>query len=168
MSWPNKETIAPGVTDMLRVNMSLKAGEKLLIISDLPHVHDWQTVDRRDLADMLERAMLGRSIADIAREYIADLDVRFLPFPATGGHGTEPDEATAAQMQEADVLICLTHYSMSHTNARENATQAGVRIASMPALPTRCLLPGGRWLLITNRSPTIVRNLPTYSPQPTR
>jgi leucyl aminopeptidase (aminopeptidase T) len=143
MSWPHKETIAPGVTDMLRVNMSLKAGEKLLIISDLPHVHDWQTIDRRDLADMLERAMLGRSIADIAREYFTDSDVRFWPFPATGGHGTEPDEATAAQMQEADVLICLTRYSMSHTNARENATQAGVRIASMPGFTHQMFAPEG-------------------------
>lgn len=128
MSWPHKETIAQGVTDMLRVNMSLKSGEELLVISDLPRIHDWQTTDRANLADMLERAMLGRLIADIATEYFTDSDVRFLPFPATGGHGTEPDETTATQMREANVLICLTRYSMSHTNARENATQAGVRI----------------------------------------
>jgi leucyl aminopeptidase (aminopeptidase T) len=143
MSWPHKETIAPGVTDMLRVNMSLKAGEKLLVISDLPHVHDWQTVDRRELADMLERAMLGRLITDIAREHFADAEVRFLPFPTTGGHGTEPDEATAVQMQEADVLICLTRYSLSHTNAREHATRAGARVASMPSFTHQMFAAGG-------------------------
>ena len=87
MSWPRKEEIKQGVIDMLRVNMALKAGEKLLIISDLPHVHHWQTIEQENLADMLERAMLGRLIADIVKEHFTDLDARFLPFPATGGHG---------------------------------------------------------------------------------
>jgi leucyl aminopeptidase (aminopeptidase T) len=143
MSWPQKEEIKQGVIDMLRVNMSLKEGERLLVISDLPHIHDWQTMDQSDLADMQERVMLGRLIADIAKEHFTNLDARFLPFPATGGHGTEPDDSTAAQMLDADVLICLTTYSMSHTNARENATKAGVRIASMPSFTHQMFAAGG-------------------------
>ena len=143
MSWPHKEDIRQGVIDMLRVNMSLKAGEKLLIVSDLPRIHDWQTVDPGDLADMLERAMLGRLIMDIAGEHIADIDVRYLPFSSTGAHGTEPDNVTASQMQEADVLICLTRFSLSHTNAREKATQAGVRVASMPGFANEMFAEGG-------------------------
>jgi leucyl aminopeptidase (aminopeptidase T) len=46
-------------------------------------------------------------------------------------------------MREADVLIALTTYSLSHTNAREEATKAGVRIASMPSFEAQMFEAGG-------------------------
>jgi len=143
MSWPRKEAITQGVLDMLHVNMGLKPGETLLVVTDVPRTHDWQAENQAKLEDMLERAMLARLVADIATEHFPDCPVVFLPFPATGGHGTEPDQATAARMQKADVLIGLTTYSMSHTNAREGATQAGARIASMPSFEARMFEAGG-------------------------
>jgi hypothetical protein len=38
MTWPNQEIITPGVINMLRVNMNLKDGEKLLVVSDVPRI----------------------------------------------------------------------------------------------------------------------------------
>jgi len=143
MSWLSREAITQGVLNMLRVNMGLRPGERLLVVTDIPRPRDWQVADLDKLEDMLERAMLARLIADIAAEHLSACPVSFVPFPATGGHGTEPDEATALRMLEADVLVALTTYSLSHTDAREGATQAGVRIASMPGFEARMFKAGG-------------------------
>jgi len=143
MSWPQKEAITQGVLDMLRVNMGLKAGERLLVVTDVPRIHDWQTKSQAKLEDMLERAVLARLVADIAAHHFPACSTKFLPFPATGMHGAEPDEATAAGMQDTDVVIALTTYSLSHTNARQGATQAGVRLASMPSFEAKMLEASG-------------------------
>jgi leucyl aminopeptidase (aminopeptidase T) len=92
---------------------------------------------------MLTRAMLGRLVAAVAAERFADSEVAFYPFPSAGGHGAEPDAALAERLQAADVAVALTTYSLSHTDAREAATEAGVRLASMPGFETRMLEAGG-------------------------
>lgn len=47
-------------------------------------------------------------------------------------HAAEPPESIAAAMLAADVVIAPTVQSISHTEARRAATEAGVRVASMP------------------------------------
>ncbi len=143
MAWPQREEIAEGVARMLEVNMGLKSGERLLVVTDLPQAGDWQALAPAALEDMLERALLARLMADVAREAYPTCPTSFFPFPATGGHGTEPDAESAARLREADVVIALTSYSLSHTNARQQATQAGVRLASMPSFEAAMLAPGG-------------------------
>lgn len=143
MTWPQKEEITQGVVDMLRVNMGLKAGERLLVATDVPRAGDWQTADPSLLQEMLERAMLARLVADVASEHFAECDVALLPFPTTGQNGAEPDPASAACFMGADVIIALTTYSLSHTDARQEATKAGARLASMPGFEARMLEPGG-------------------------
>ena len=140
---PQKDKIAQGVVDMLRVNMGLRAHERLLVISDVPRLGDWQHTAQTRLEAMIERAMLARVVAEIASEHFPDASVAFLPFLSTGSHGREPDEATAQRMQEADVLVAITSYSLSHTDAREGATRAGVRVASMPGFEAHMFEAGG-------------------------
>jgi leucyl aminopeptidase (aminopeptidase T) len=53
-------------------------------------------------------------------------------YPQLGQHGMEPDEETVKKFLGFDVLIIMTTYSLSHTHARENASQQGARVASMP------------------------------------
>jgi aminopeptidase len=143
MSWPNKEAITQGVLNMLHINMGLKPGETLLVATDIPRSGDWQTQRQALLTEMLERAMLARLTADIAAEHLPDNRVEFLPFSATGSHGAEPDDATAERFKRGDVLVALTSYSLSHTNAREGATKAGVRVASMPGFEGHMFEAGG-------------------------
>lgn len=143
MSWPDKETITPGVIAMLQINMNFKAGESLLVVSDVPRLVDWQQERQGELTEALERVVLARQVCEIVREAFPQSTVQFLPFPATGSHGKEPDAATAARMSEADVLVCITSYSLSHTDAREEATRAGIRVASMPGFTHAMLAPGG-------------------------
>lgn len=143
MSWPKRDVISDAVTEMLRVNMGLQPGEQLLVVTDLPRDQDWQSKSPAELQDMLERAMLARLVVDIASERFPDSASSFLTFPASGGHGTEPDENAARRLRQPNVVIALTTYSLSHTNAREQATMAGVRLASMPAFEAEMLSPDG-------------------------
>ena len=48
--------------------------------------------------------------------------------------GEEPDKITAEAMLDADVVICPTTVSMTHTNARINAVKNGARVATMPGI----------------------------------
>ncbi|MCL6431448.1 MAG: aminopeptidase [Anaerolineae bacterium] len=143
MTWPVREAIADSVVRMLQVNMGLRPHERLLVVTDLPRPEDWQTADDSSLEDMLERAVLARLVGEIARSRFPENPVTFHPFPATGGHGKEPDPGTAAAMREAEVVIALTTYSLSHTNARQEATQRGARVASMPTFEAPMFEAGG-------------------------
>jgi leucyl aminopeptidase (aminopeptidase T) len=49
-------------------------------------------------------------------------------------HAAEPPAAVAAAMLAADIVIAPTIQSISHTEARRAATEAGARIASMPGV----------------------------------
>jgi leucyl aminopeptidase (aminopeptidase T) len=143
MSWHQKEVITQAVVDMLRVNMSLKPGESLLVVTDVPRIIDWQTETQSKLEEMAERAVVARLIAEIATEQFPESSISFLPFLATGRHGAELEEAVAFRMQESDVVVAPTTYSLSHTNARLKTVQAGGRVASMPHFEARMFEPGG-------------------------
>lgn len=47
-------------------------------------------------------------------------------------NGQEPPKKVTKKIKEYDVAVLLTTKSLSHTNARRNASKKGVRIASMP------------------------------------
>jgi len=143
MSWPDKNTITQSVVDMLNVNMKLKAGEQLLVVSDYPRPEDWHNYSFLRLEGMLERVILARLVAEIAREQFVDTQVWFHPFVATGMSGREPDDETASLMKRADVLLCLTEHSLSQTDSREAATKAKVRVASMPTFDHKMFAPDG-------------------------
>ena len=54
-------------------------------------------------------------------------------------HAAEPPRAVAAAMLAADVILVPTIQSLSHTEARRAATEAGARIASMPGVTEEML-----------------------------
>jgi leucyl aminopeptidase (aminopeptidase T) len=143
MSWPHKEQITKAVLDMLTINLALKEGEKLRVVSDVPTAEQWREADQTTLADMLERAMLAKAVSEIAAEHHPGCTVEFYTYPAVGSHGAEPPQAVAAELRQADVVVAITSYSLSHTAAREGATEAGVRLASMPTFLARMFAPSG-------------------------
>jgi leucyl aminopeptidase (aminopeptidase T) len=49
-------------------------------------------------------------------------------------HAAEPPATVAAAMMAADIVMAPTIQSISHTEARKAATEAGARIASMPGV----------------------------------
>lgn len=54
-------------------------------------------------------------------------------------HAGEPPASVAAAMLASDVVIAPTIQSISHTEARKAATDAGVRVASMPGVTEEML-----------------------------
>lgn len=48
--------------------------------------------------------------------------------------GEEPPKAIAEAMKAADVVLCPTARSLTHTNARIEAAKAGTRVATMPGI----------------------------------
>jgi leucyl aminopeptidase (aminopeptidase T) len=57
--------------------------------------------------------------------------------------GQEPSSSLAELMKLMDVILIVTKHSLSHTQARRDATKAGVRIASMPGIEKESLSHGG-------------------------
>ncbi|MCL2039027.1 MAG: aminopeptidase [Bacteroidetes bacterium] len=55
-------------------------------------------------------------------------------------NGQEPPEAISSLMKKVDAVICATSRSMTHTDARRGATEAGTRVGTMPGINTDIML----------------------------
>jgi leucyl aminopeptidase (aminopeptidase T) len=62
-----------------------------------------------------------------------------MKIPVLKVNGEEPPLEVSAAMQEYGTVILLTSKSLSHTQARREATKKGVRIASMPNITEEIL-----------------------------
>ncbi|MDH5439211.1 MAG: aminopeptidase [Candidatus Bathyarchaeota archaeon] len=138
-----KEEIAQAVVDMFRVNMGLKSAEKVLVVTDVLTIEEWVEYDREKLTDFAERSILAKIVSEIAKEKFSDCPVEFFSYPSVRKHGSEPGKEVEERMKAADVVIAITTYSLTHTEARENATRKGTRIASMPTFLVEMFYPGG-------------------------
>lgn len=143
MSWIDKQAIAPCVIDMLRVNMGVRDGERILVVSDVLAPEKWARFSATDLETILRRSYLARLVADIAKDAFPACPVEFFGFRATCQPGSEPPVDAAARFKETDILIAIVSFSLTHTEARENASRAGVRVASMPRFIPEMFYPGG-------------------------
>ncbi len=75
---------------------------------------------------------LGERMRDEAGR--AGADAMLLLMAERDAHGQEPPDAVAAAMARADVVLCPTAKSLSHTAARRHANEAGSRIATLPGV----------------------------------
>jgi len=138
-----REKVEQGVLNMLKVNMGVKSGEKLLVVTDVPTTEEWVKKGSKELAEIVERSLLAKMVSEIAGEKFPECNVQFYAYPSVGRHGSEPGKDVEQKMKGADVAIAITSYSLSHTEARENATKSGTRIASMPMFLPEMFYPGG-------------------------
>jgi leucyl aminopeptidase (aminopeptidase T) len=99
---------------LLTQSLNLKAGETLLVVSD---------GTRPEICEALYQAgiELGAEALIIAMKQRAK-------------SGEEPPRAVAAAMKSADVVICPTQHSLTHTAARKEACKQGARVATMPGI----------------------------------
>lgn len=139
----DRERIEAGVLNMFRVNMGVKEGEKILVLTDPPPLKRWRERDSSAIGQNLERCLLAKMVSEIAAKHFPQCQVEFWPYPQVARSGAEPGEEVAAKMREADVVIAITNFSLSHTDARHKACEAGTRVASMPGFLTRMFYPEG-------------------------
>jgi len=106
--------LGPAVDTTLRRCLAVKAGEDVLVIVD----------------------PATRAIGEAIREGAAGLgaDAVLLVMDERADHGSEPAAPVAAAMAACDVFIAPTTKSLSHTEARRRACDAGARGATMPGV----------------------------------
>jgi aminopeptidase len=136
------EELRPAAANMLRSNMGLNRGERVLFLTDVPAPANWG-IPFNQVEEIAERALMTRKIYEMMTAEFPDCPMDFLAFPATMQSGMEPPADVAAKLLEYDVAIIMTTFSLSHTNGREKATEKGVRIASMPGIEDKMFEPGG-------------------------
>jgi leucyl aminopeptidase (aminopeptidase T) len=106
--------LAPAVETILNRSLAVAAGDEVLVIVD---------------ADTLP---IGQALRDGARALGAEVTLAAMDQRAS--HGAEPPRSIAAAMAACDVFIAPTTKSLSHTQARARATEAGARGATMPGV----------------------------------
>lgn len=100
------------VAAVVRDCLGVREGETVLVVCNPATI---------GLGERL-RAEAGRADADGVLCLMAERET----------HATEPPAPVAAAMAAADVVLAPTVQSLSHTMARKGATEAGVRIATLP------------------------------------
>ena len=131
------------ILGMARVNMGLCDGESLLVVADVPGLAQWAG-DPATLEEIIARAAFAKEACAILKDGLpGKANVSFAAFYATGMPGTEPPEEIARLLLAYDVSVAMTTYSLSHTDAREGASAAGRRIASMPGILRSMFAEGG-------------------------
>jgi leucyl aminopeptidase (aminopeptidase T) len=94
--------------------MNVKPGETVLIVTDTGKIH---------IAEAF-------AYASNVKEAVTTIAI----MEPIGKHGKEPPKPIAEAMKAADVILIPTTRSLSHTDARREATKCGARIASMPGI----------------------------------
>ncbi len=107
---------------IIEVNLALKDDETLLVVTD------------EDTYD------IGRMLYDVARSM--GVRASMMLMPVGNVNGEEPPSAVSAAMKSADVVVCPTAKSLTHTSARIEAAAAGARVVTMPGITTSMLQEG--------------------------
>lgn len=79
-----------------------------------------------------DRQVIGTQLYEVASEITRN--VVYLQYPPSDQHGEEPPRPVGAAMKSADVFLAPTTKSLSHTQARLEASKAGARGATMPGI----------------------------------
>ncbi len=99
---------------ILKGNLNVQSSETLLILTD---------IHKQDIAKIFYEAGLTITAKTM-----------FMVMPLLGKSGQEPIHAVSTLMANADVTLCITSHSLTHTAARKNACEHGRRVATMPGV----------------------------------
>ncbi|WP_208559972.1 aminopeptidase [Marinilactibacillus kalidii] len=103
-------------------NFDLKKDETVLIVTD----------DKmKDVAQYFYEAAINNGNETVMSQ-----------FPATYKSGEEPPSIIAHALEQADVALCITSASLTHTHAKKDAAAHGTRIGTMPGITLEMLASG--------------------------
>lgn len=95
-------------------NVVLKEDERVLVVTDD------------------EKFTIGMALYQAAKDICAHVSLIVTPPAAVAG--AEPDDCVTKAMERADVVLCPTAQSMTHTNASLQAAALGARVVTMPGI----------------------------------
>jgi leucyl aminopeptidase (aminopeptidase T) len=116
------DTLREAAETAIHQCMALDAGESCVVVTDD------------------NRLRIGETLYDAASD-VTD-DAVLLRYPPGDQHGTEPPAPVSAAMAAADVVLAPTTKSLSHTRARQGATDAGARAATLPGITEAVMTAG--------------------------
>jgi leucyl aminopeptidase (aminopeptidase T) len=116
-------SVLAGARTAVNTCLDVQKGEKVLVITD--------TI----------KEDIGEAVFWAAKEIHSEaMLLKMLP---RSRHGEEPPAPVAQMMKMVDVVIAPTAFSISHTQARKEANNAGARIATMPMITEEMMSKGG-------------------------
>ena len=139
----DRSRIESTVIQMFRVNMGVKPGEKILILSDVPTRKEWKDNNQSNISKMLSETLLGKTVAEIVRDSFSACQVDFYPYFSLGRSGVEPPKGMSQTMKKYQVIVAINSFSLTHTEAREGASKAGARVATMRGAIPEMFYPEG-------------------------
>lgn len=107
-------SLRDGAETVINQCLNVRGNERVLVLND---------GNDQDLIDSLLEVLSDQGIENELVEYEEPED-----------HGQDPPGNVAEQMKNFDVVIAPTRKSLSHTRAREEATEAGARVATLPTV----------------------------------
>ncbi|QKQ98750.1 aminopeptidase [Candidatus Nanohaloarchaea archaeon] len=107
-------SLVEGAETIVNQCLNVQDGEEVLVVND---------GNDSDLIDALFEVIDSR-----------DVEGTYIEYEEPENHGEEPPEKVADAMQAADVVIAPTKKSLSHTDARREACDAGSRVATLPGI----------------------------------
>lgn len=129
------------IVAVIRDCLGIREGEEVLVVADAG------------------TEALGLALRAGAEDVGADAVLAFMT--ERGENGTEPPAAVAAALRAVDAFVAPTSKSLSHTQARKAATDAGVRGATLPGVTEEMLgrLMGGDFETMRRRSRAVAELL---------
>lgn len=115
-------TIAEGAHIVLADCMGAREGERVLIVTD---------TETREVGEALFAEAQHLKLAPV-----------LMISEPTEVSGAEPADSVGEAMKQVDICLCPTLRSLTHTAARKAASEAGVRVATMPGITPRMLTEG--------------------------
>jgi len=115
----NESDVDRAVNSLIRDCLDLTPGEELLVICN---------PSTEELGALLRIHAQGEG-GEATLAVISERD----------SHAAEPPRTLAAAMLAADIIVAPTIQSISHTEARRKASEAGARVASMPGVTDEML-----------------------------
>jgi leucyl aminopeptidase (aminopeptidase T) len=109
-----RSKLAEAAAVAVRQCLAVREGETVLVVCDEP-------------CREIGQALWLESVA-------AGADAQIMQILPRTENGQEPPPAVAAAMLHSDVVFAPTSMSLSHTDARRAATDAGARIATLPGI----------------------------------
>jgi leucyl aminopeptidase (aminopeptidase T) len=100
------------VQSILKTCLNVRPGENLLILTDTNTI---------EIGEMF--AIVGKGM---------DAEVVMTIMSPTTRHGDEPPRIVAEAMKAADAIVAPTTFSINHSTARKEASNAGARLIFMP------------------------------------
>jgi len=111
-SLPNLEHLVPGAKTIVETCLRVGQDESVAVLVDTPN-------SRVGMA-------LEQAVAAVGGEPV------IMMFSPRSAHGEDPPAAAASALAQADAGILATSYSLASSQARLHATEAGVRIITIP------------------------------------